>query len=291
MQYNEFDYDIQVMELPNIVMAVKKPRTPQPTTTHPVLLPLITRLAKARPKWMLVGTDVATDVSDSYKRVATKFELFEGDEALGVIKREYDYGRNESVIGIDNARLRANRQRGHLTRTKDTNKAFKIVTTNFGAKSVTELIDAAYREAASGTRAILSAHRYNYTRTVSALTPSLTSFSAKNWPEFRALAEHERGVTTAMLDRFLEERERDSDCAIMQAALDANEHYTVILRGSEYIIQHKGVTSIFDTGGLTPHLKRCIGMLKLADVGVHVPTMGVKVSDTIMFVMPETTNE
>lgn len=289
MKYNEHDYILQTLELPNIVMATAKtsvqPLLTDPTT-DPLLLPLITRLAKTRPKWTLVGTDC-----DRHRGVY-KFLVFENGEELGVIKREYSYRRgvNDYLIGIDNPRMEASRQRGHLTTTKDPKKAYKIVTTHFSAKTVSELLASAHNDTRNNILRATSALFGSYHSNKSRLDVHFINYAVEHWDGFSRFA-LAQGASEVAVAQYLEQRNAHAEGQLTSTAVQAGEQYVVVLRGSEYIIKKAGedMTSIqiYSSSELPPYLKRCIGLLKVAPVDTYIPTVGIKTDDNTMLVLPE----
>lgn len=293
--YSEFTHEFEKMDLPNVVFAHPKgtvlPVTP--LDIHPVLKPLILKLAKARPKWLLVGERYA--MWDNTRR-AVRFAVIENGEGLGTIKKEYAQG--EDKIGIDNKRLSDARQRGHITATKDVNKAFKIITKQFHGKTVDELMRDAQQTVASQIGVVVRDRNSTYRQRVYAIQDAALAFSMCHWDQF-ATSAREQGVSGIMLDTFHEAKEADaagqalglahnSFAAGGEAGPDSTAGHLVVLRGNDYLIQrNRNETTILTSDDLPPHLRRSIGMLKLTEKGTFVPGIGVKSADDVLFVMPE----
>lgn len=293
--YSEFTHELEKMNLPNVVFAHNKgtalPDTP--LDIHPVLKPLILKLAKARPKWLLVGERYA--MWDNTRR-ALRFAVVENGESLGTIKKEYAQG--EDKIGIDNKRLSDMRQRGHITATKDVNKAFKIITKQFHGKTVDELMREAQQTAANQVSAITGDRNITFRQRVYSVQDAALAFALHHWDEFATFA-REQGVAGIMLDTFHEAKEADAEgnalglahnsfAAGGEAGPNSTAGHLVVLRGNDYLIQRsRNETTILTSDDLTPHLRRSIGMLKLTEKGTFVPGIGVKSADNVLFVMPE----
>jgi hypothetical protein len=114
----------------------------------------------------------------------------------------------------------------------------------------------------------------------------MMNYALENWDAYRSFATN-NGVSATTLDQFIE---RKADCEEAEKLTTSWEGETgifVVLRGSEYIVKQGDSTRILTNDELTPHMKRCIGMFKLADVGQFIPGMGVKGSDTAMYILPE----
>ena len=119
-------------------------------------------------------------------------------------------------------------------------------------------------------------------------------FALDHWDAFAPFA-REHGVAGIMLDTFHEAKEQNEEGQRLARAHSAHNRgkssditgMLVVLRGSEYIIQRGSETLILTHEQLTPHMRRCIGMLKLTDRGTFVPDIGVKCAEDQMFIMPE----
>lgn len=281
--YNELEYDLTVLDLPNIVYAHRKGQT-VPIVAHPFLRPLLMKLAKARPKWTLVGTRFVTREDEPNRAVS--FTVFEGNDELGTIAKSYNYGTSTDVFAIDNKRMSDKRQRGCATTTKDVNKAFKIITREFHAKTVDELVREAAGTVLSAVNLVSSSARNAYNHRVNALSAVMLGFAVAKWEEFASIA-RKTGVPESSLDTFHDVKQLHEDALAMEYARMAKTGMLVVLRGNDYIVQRGDETTILSHEQLTPHMKRCIGMLKLADKGTFIPGMGVKGGPDNMFVMPE----
>lgn len=293
--YSEYTHTLEPMDLPNMVFAHPKDTilSAIPLDIHPVLKPLILKLAKARPKWLLVGERYA--LWDNTRR-AVRFAVIENGENLGTIKKEYAQG--EDKIGIDNKRLSDMRQRGHITATKDVNKAFKIITKQFHGKTVDELMRDAQQAVANQVSSIARDRASTYRQRVYSIQDAALAFALHHWDQFATFARGE-GVARIMLDTFHEVKEADAEgnalglahnhfTADGEAGPNSAAGHLVVLRGNDYLIQRsKNETTILTSDDLTPHLRRNIGMLKLTEKGTFVPGIGVKSAENVLFVMPE----
>lgn len=284
--YDELNYDITVLDLPNIIYAHPKGKGSNPTVaSHPFLRPLLTKLAKARPKWKLVG--VTFDPRADGHNWARSFRIFDGNMELGTVHKSYNYSTSSDCYAIDNARMSAARQRGSSTTTKDANKAFKIITKNFYGKTPEEMVKEA-RERANAQVQINSRSRdHNYMGIVVNLRNGLLAYAEANWDAFRQFAEENKGIGTLNIDRYHEAKADSEQGAILADAWNAGTTSVVVLRGSEYIVNGPDGYKVLTHDDLTPWEKRAIGMLKLADVGMFLPPFGVKSGEGEMCVLPE----
>lgn len=292
--YNELEYDLVELDLPNIIYAHRKGEASKvKTETHPFLVPLLVKLAKARPKWKLVGTRY--NVRPDNVVWANAFTVFEGNEELGTIKKDYNHGTGSDCFAIDNKRMADKRQRGSATTTKDVKKAFKTITREFHGLTTEELLREA-RGAANLHVANTERDRRNtYQLRISAMREAALAFALDNWDAFTPFA-REQGVPGIMLDTFHEAKEQNDEAQRLNLAHSAHNAggsdglagMLVVLRGNDYIIQRGGKTLMLTQDQLTSHMRRCIGMLKLTEKGTFVPDIGIKTGEDQMFIMPET---
>jgi len=244
--YNELEYDLVELDLPNIIYAHRKGEASKvKTETHPFLVPLLVKLAKARPKWKLVGTRY--NVRPDNVVWANAFTVFEGNEELGTVRKDYNHGTGSDCFAIDNKRMADKRQRGSATTTKDVKKAFKTITREFHGLTTEELLRDARGAANIGVSAVERDRRNTYQLRLSAMREA-----------------HNAGGS------------------------NEGAGMLVVLRGNDYIIQRGDETLILTQDQLTPHMRRCIGMLKLTEKGGFIPDIGVKTDEYQMFIMPET---
>lgn len=282
--YNEIEYDLVELGLPNIVYAHRKMQQ-TPMVVHPFLWPLLTKLAKARPKWRLIGERYA--MRDEGPHWAHSFRVFEGNEELGIVRKEYNYSTNADCFSIDNPRMAAARQRGSSTMTKDAAKAFKTIISKFHGKTPEERIRAARERAYGHISANVRNGQNRYSGVVGNLRKGMQAFVEANWDMFREFAAQNGTIGMANLDQYHEAKESDAVANTLQTAWGSDKGDIVILRGSDYIIKNKDGFKVVSGDELTPHLKRGIGILKLAEVGTYAPTFGVKTADDEMYVLPE----
>jgi hypothetical protein len=282
--YNELEYNLVELDLPNIVYAHRKGVTAQ-MVSHPFLRPLLTKLAKARPKWRLVGVRYA--IRDDGPHWATTFKVMEGNVELGEVSKDYNHSAGCDSFSIDNPRMAAVRQRGYKTMTKDVAKAFKIITSKFHGKTPEETIrdarERAYNIVSANARGLSNRH----SGIVGNLRNGLLAFAEANWDAFKEFAAQDGSIGMANIDQYHEAKEDAATADMLQLAWSHEQGDLVVLRGSDYIVKNKDGYKVISSEDLTPHLKRSIGILKLAEAGTYVFPFGVKTAPDEMFLLPE----
>ena len=278
---NELEYNYTPIGMPNVLVQERKDEPQRATELHPSMAPLIIRLAKARPKWKIVA--IRRAMRSNVPWLAHTFDVYEGGEQLGRIEIAYKDGGD--VFGFDCPRLSATRQRGYITMTGNVDKAFKTIIKNFGGKTATELLNEGEKAAHSAVHVAAGQKRNQFQFTANSINKQILQYVRANYDAFSEFAKA-NGAGLSALEQFPDHYQEYLDThEIMENYEDG---YVVLLRGSEYIVKDKhGAVNIWSSDTLPPHLKRCVGMLKLADVGQHIPGMGVRGSETALYVVPE----
>jgi hypothetical protein len=221
-------------------------------------------------------------VNDSYW--VTRFRIWEGNEELG--KLEKTYFQDGDAFMFDNVRLAAARQRGYGTRTKSESKAFKAIIKSFGAKTTTELLNAATDKARERVLYAYSNNRSRFQSAQQQLSDTMTLFVMDHHAAFAKFAE-DRGIHGGVVDEFPDRHQAFLDTRNIAQVSESGEGTIVMLHDSAYVVRVKDEMSILTNAELTPHLRRCIGMLKLVAPNQYIANVGVRASDDVLFVVPE----
>lgn len=282
---NEIENDYIPLGMPNILFENRKHVTNNTevtaanTTIHPFMLPLMRRLAQARPQWRFI-TSRRYMAGDSTFNVHT-FEVYEGSAKLGRIWKSYE--NRGDVVCIDNDRMENNRQRGSSTNTQDLKKAFKLVTKNFHGPTVAEAVTETLDKARSVVGGLAVKHRREFDIKYNNLSNFLEEYAMKNWEHIRQLAT-DAGISPMTLDGMIEAYEAKLATSEINNAISSESGATVLIRGDEYIVVINGVTSIFDTDHLPPHIKRSVGILKMVANHTYVEGHGARVDRDKFFI-------
>lgn len=284
---NEIENDYISLGMPNILFESRKNVTNHTevtaanTTIHPFMLPLMKRLAQARPQWKFVTYRRSlANMSDSMFNVTT-FDVYEGSNKLGRIWKTYE--NRGDVVCINNERMENHRQRGSYTSTQDLNKAFKLVTKNFHGPTVAEAVADAFDKARSVVGGLAVKHRREFDYKYQHLSNFLEAYTMQNWEHIRQLAT-DAGVSPMTLDGMIEAYEAKLATSKINNAISSESGATVLIRGDEYIVVINGVTSIFDTDHLPPHIKRSVGILKMVANHTYVEGHGARVDKDKFFI-------
>ena len=278
---DEFKYQYVPIGLPNVVQEYERDAQPaMGLHVDEFLWALIGRLAKVRPNWRFVSR------GRHHNDRVTRLVVYEGHEELGWVRKAWS-GNHGDRYEYDCRRMNDARQRGYATATKNVSKAFKDITKSFGAKTIMELLQEARGSAFSSAAAAVNRSVQEYTNYVSSLRSPALSFALENWETFKKYAAA-HGTNATVLDNFHEVEAMQLQVEKLSDSRKNGKHTIVMLRGSDYIMQRDdGEVKVVQSDDLTPHMKRAIGMLKLADNGTFIPGMGVRGNQNAFYILDE----
>jgi predicted ribosome quality control (RQC) complex YloA/Tae2 family protein len=220
--------------------------------------------------------------------------VYDGSERLGSISYETRLTKTDmryTVYILNNQRIAHKRERGDSDKTKDINKALKILAKSFGAKTISERMKEAFEQCEDRVGSITTqkATRFNdeYRSLVNGLRKHLM---VDKWEEIKQIA-MDSGVDLTVLDRLPNTYE---DYKIAQEIDECVEHkkgVVVIIHGNDYAVQSFATANadptieMLSTETLPDWIKRGVGMLKLVEPHNMVGNVGYKISDGAFFVM------
>jgi hypothetical protein len=286
---NEIENDYIPLGMPNILFEQRKnatnsaePVTADNTKIHPFMLPLMRRLAQARPQWRFVTYRRSlSDTSSTMMFNVSMFDVYEGSAKLGRIWKTYE--NRGDVVCIDNDRMSNNRQRGSSTNTQDLNKAFKLVTKNFHGPTTDELVRGTLEKTSTVVGMLAGRHIREFENKYRGIANFLEAYTMNNWEHIKQLA-IDAGVSPTALDGMAESYQAKLATDEIAVSLGTGKGATVLLRGDEYVVVINGVTSICDTDHLPPHIKRSLGILKMVENHTYIEGHGARVDKDKFFI-------
>lgn len=287
---NVLDYTEVEIDLPNIVYRRKNTEAERPTSIDRGVKPFVMELAKKHPQWKFVSYRHYRNVDYV---AATAFRVYENRELLGEIGCDTHGSKN--VFTYTNQRIQSKRQRGKEAKTKDLKKAVRAVGLSFGAKTIDELLGEASNVAHTVIKGNANDAASMFSSTFKHISEALRTHIMEHYDEFAPLAV-KGGATQAVVDTLMTNYERKVQTAAMQDVLERGNGFLVVIRGDDYAVMSRQgktdvATRIYDTDGLPPHIKKCIGLLKLTEPHVLVPGIGVKTGNNSFFVTAEVKDE
>ena len=286
----DLKYEYVPMHLPNVVARVSKADVLLPVVVADKLRPLIDALAIKYPNWRFVGRNIHRQNADSQKYEAARFAVYEKRELLGDLSTTWSpkYG---AVYTIDNVRINKARERGAGARTKDLNKAIKIVAKTFGGKTLSERMDEALEDVNDVVYRVSGDRSSNFHRVFSGVTECLAKHILDNWEVMAPIAVA-NGADEAIIRKLPEYFNEYEITRKIYECKDKRKGAVVLIHGSDYAVCTRSATGskelvTLPSDKLPQHIKVSVGMLKLVENRHFIKDVGVRVNDTTFFVTKE----
>jgi hypothetical protein len=301
---DQVKYEYITLNLPNIQVAWEraKDRSEIKFSLDESIQNFVTQAAIKFPMWrFMAGGDLGGMgyTRNAVTRATTSITahrlwVYDGSERLGYISYENRFTKTDMkyvVYILNNERIANKRERGDSDKTKDINKALKILAKSFGAKTINERVKEAFDQCEDRVGSITTqkASRFNdeYRSLVHGLRKHIM---VDKWEEIKQIA-MDSGVNLTVLDRLPNTYE---DYKIAQEIDECVEHrkgVVVIIHGNDYAVQSfltakdDPKIEMFSTETLPDWIKRGVGMLKLVEPHNMIGAVGYKINDGAFFVM------
>jgi len=276
--FRECDYDFR--ETPRHANAV----------VHEFMVPLINELTRRRPTWTFVSRSSSV-LSDNSVWHYARFQVRVGDETIGEIDMDVNWRDGTKSYEFDCRQLRAKRQRGGSTRTKDLKKATKLITENFRELSYVEHAHKAEQLTKQAAYRVQSSRRYAFTQLEGKARPEVMSFLRKHWSEFigSVLDSTMQAELAGLLDAYDESRAADE----INGAISAKGTFIKLVDG-KYVVKRIGSDEVhaYTNETLPNDLRGNMGALKLVNKDMVIPDIGVRGDEDTFYLLPmEVTDE
>lgn len=260
---------------------------PKPTVISPFMAELVDAVAMKYPQWLIQGWSGHETLNEIG---VTKFKVFDNDnprKEVGTIGLSNRYHRNkgsELVYAISNNRIAMERDRGQTMLTKDVKQAMKTIRQYFMPPPIADRLDELTSRAHDFTCSILS--RYNHQVTASRATayPVIQHFLSSNWESFVATLEP---AMKQHVEELMELEHETAGIFNLTNGINNNKLLTVLIDNDKYVVSYAGVISSRTSNELPDEVRRCIGMLKLADVHVVIEGIGMRLPTGFIIMPPE----
>lgn len=289
----EMEYLFINLTLPNIQSKLHKTQEkPESIRIERIIRPFVLELATKYPQWRFVSrrhTRHIDQETDKEYYEAYGFEIYSGKECLGEINT--DNGRNGyKVFTMSNERISKIRERGSCTKTKDLNKALKIFSKMFGAKTLHERIDEVLTDVPTVVVGVTTDRYHKFSKIYEKIAIGLRQHIVENLDTLAATALATgvpKEAIEALPDVYAEYKITEEICSCLQKNLGS----VVLIHGNDYAVFNIDTlnreTKLYSTDTLPPHIKRGVGMLKLVEDKHFIAKVGVKLSSVSFFIIPE----
>lgn len=290
IDHTKFDYYEIHPKNRKILARCVKGEVQYPHELEKHLAMLIHKLTLRNPKWTFVGTQYGRNGNGD--RLIFGFRIYEDKEELGTVRVDWTGSGTVPSYAIDNPRLQQQRKRGNFTRTADINKALKIIAGAFSTKKTEELVRDALTFVKGRIGQIDHHAKMKKDRLFYGQAPNyLENYIINNWDTMRPVL-ISAGMPVDMVDDMPIQYENAHHAKGLFSALHTDMGAFVVTRGDDYIVtydvgQHSTSrsTKIYSTDTLPIALKRGIACLKLSELDVTVPEIGIRVHPDTYFVI------
>lgn len=256
---------------------------------HEFMVPLINELTRRRPTWTFVSrsSSVKADTVFHYAR----FQVRVGDETIGEIDMDVSWRDGTKSYEFDCRQLRAKRQRGGSTRTKDLKKATKLITESFHPLSYVEHAHKAEQLTKQAAYRVQSSRKYAFTQLEGKARTEVMGFLRKHWSEFigSVLDSTVQAELAGLLDAYDEARAADA----IHTAIGTKGTFIKLVDG-KYVVKRMGSDEVhaYTNETLPNDLRGGMGALKLVNENMLIPDIGVRGDEDTFYLLPmEVTDE
>jgi len=215
-----------------------------------------------------------------------RFQVFDDREPLGIINYTHN-SKREVVYCMTNERIANSRERGCEVRTKDTNKALKIIGKTFGAKTIAERVEESVASCERNINKIFQDKKSTFDYPYEVLASWLSQHIMKDYDTFFKIAV-ENGLDPSDVKDLPEKYEEFQVTRKINKCSDNGKGVVVTIHGNDYAVQKRGNDlTIYGTETLPEWIKRGVGMLKLIEKHHMIANVGYKLNEQSFFVIEE----
>lgn len=251
---------------------------------HDLLVPLFEALSKKQPTWTYVCRGYGDLHNSGSYYLYSRFTIMDGDEELGEVWASKNWRTSEYRYTFDNPRLRAARNRGSWTETKDLRKATNLILKNMYARTLPEVMTAERGKASSLVSNAIYNPQREYRSLRERMIPDIMAFVEANWEAFEMTG-------SSTLDTKQQLRDFHASAKRAEAADDLitrKKTAIVVERGNGLHVEHTsnpGTYHSYTLDELPTQLKQGVAVLKLCETGVLLDGVGVRTADKTFFIL------
>ena len=252
-----------------------------PVTLHPSLAKLMPKIAKKRPGWVFRSVQNTFPHDHENEIRVYRLEIFHDGEHLG--RLEWDAMRG-GRYELDSPALKAKRERGYATYTKNEQRALSLLMNAYHRKTPRQVADETkdivrnlyYREQ-QNRQALFQPKDY-------ALLDAARKYVLDNFEAFVASRPENASLSDYPDLRDAYRRASAELSAFSSGAPNGPPSLVAVKQETNWLLYdpHKvGEMRIFTDANMPPEIRGRITMLSLMDVGGLEPGVGARVTDTL----------
>lgn len=274
-------YDYVPLYMPNVLAEVEKGATDIPVVASRTW-PLLDALVKKYPRWKFVGRQPYAST-----KTLVHFRVYDGSQQLGSISSETAWKYGDRYL-LKSPRLDKQRERGHETRTKDLKKAIKLVSDNYYAKTLAELVGVSREVIHSAlSRAVAKPHG-DHRQAYSRVEEFAKQYVATHWEAFLEEAKAS-GKDLSYVGDYPVIRSLALEADRVGTAVRERRGVDVVIHGATYVLRGSGNEEpvLYASDTLPRDVKTKLALLKLMNDDEYIDGVGVKASDNTYFIMDD----
>ena len=257
---------------------------------HPLLAPVISRLATLYPLWRLVAVR-ARHMSHGLGRqpLATDFKVYHEGEELGII--ELSCRGRDDVIAVGNERIDKARSRSSVYRTMDADKAILMAKKMFSKKNVNERVKTSeYLAEKVLTKGVWQREREINKRENEVEGAAFSFIKGVGYKFFLEYLEKEevpsaRDKLKKIMDEIVTYQADMVTISKVKNNYDKEITALVIRDGGSYIVKQGDQLNNYDDTTLPEAMRMKLGMLKLVGDEHYVADVGCRVSNEVFVLL------
>lgn len=253
-----------------------------PVVLHPSLAKLIPKITKKRPNWVFRSMifNFSPDYEDTIR--INRLEIFDNGEHLGRLERDFGQGGRYE---LDSPALKAKRERGYATYTKNERRALSLLMNAYHRKTPKQVADETkdvvrnlYYRAQQNSRELFNSRD-------TALVIAARAYVLDNFEAF--LASSHGGASFSDYPDLRDAYRRASvelSAFSSDSAAKGPPSLVAIKQETNWLLydpQNVGEMRIFTDANMPPEIRGRITMLSLMDAGQLEPHVGSRVTDTV----------
>lgn len=247
-------------------------------TVSSELATVLDALIEKRPSWTYIGYE--------YNQQLRSLVVHDGDEEIGAIGFSPAYYGSKARYTYNCPELEKARVRGHSNFAVSPEKATKHILKMFRTKTPKERGADAYKKATEAIKSVTGQRMFAFRRKYAPLEDTIQKFCMNNWG---STSEY---LVSAGLSPSHEIPELHRELETIRIIGDATRNAmscVVVAEGDKYLVSReysngRDIEQYTNTT-LTEHLKTALGILKLVDHNTTVPSIGMRINNSIFLIL------
>jgi hypothetical protein len=251
--------------------------------------PLIMQAARKFPAWTFCSSlaHSVSNVEGTYRHFVDFNIYASNNEKLGSVNFTIN-NKREVVYVLENDRINGIRERGRGAKTKDLDKALKLMDKFYGNKTKLELISECMSAAGRMLPHIQHRAERQFDGQYARVGHLMTKYVMDNWEQCKEIVTR-YGATEKDLENVPEAYAEYSIADKIYKSWEDKKGHIIMLNGSDYVVYDwvNSQLTVREAGGIPEWMRRGIGLLKLVEPELCLRDVGYKISETAFYLIPQ----